>query len=152
MAAYDRGERLWTATFAAIVVASAIAVGVIAYTRSAYDRRMASDPTVLRLKRLLMPYFPQLDAVELQRGTSSYTLDKKRIFLCVERDGQTYDDNTMTYVLLHELAHTMTRQIGHGSEFHAQFTALLDRAARFGLYDPTRPRVRNYCAAAPPPR
>jgi hypothetical protein len=140
--------RLLTVGTIGALCALAVVFGLAIYAKTSYDRRMANDPTVMRLTRTLAPYFPQLHQVEVVRANSSYTLDKKRIFLCVEHGGQTYDDNTMTYVLLHELAHTMTRQIGHGNEFHATFVALLARAAQYGLYDPTRPRAQNYCAAA----
>lgn len=106
------------------------------------------DPTVVRLKYKLSATFPQLLKLRIAKSDASYTIDKKRIYLCTERDGVTYDDNMMTYVLLHELAHTLTAEIGHGREFGAIFRGLLRKAAENGLYDPNEPKVKNYCGSS----
>jgi predicted metal-dependent hydrolase len=60
-----------------------------------------------------------------------------------------YDDNMLTYVILHELAHVETRELGHGSEFIEKFEELLERAEKFGIWIRDKPRVENYCS---PPR
>mgnify|MGYP000311272075 CR=1 FL=1 len=61
-------------------------------------------------------------------------------------DGVEYDDNMLTYVLLHELAHVLTSEFGHGAEFIENFKLLLERARQAGHYDPTLSKVENYCA------
>ena len=44
------------------------------------------------------------------------------------------DENTLTFVALHELAHVMTKSIGHTDEFWNNFRFLLKHAIANGLY------------------
>ena len=85
--------------------------------------------------------------IPLYEGNSSYTENKKTITLCI-RDPQTkqyYDRNTIMYVALHELAHTVSKKHGHGDEFKENFTKILKDAQLRGIYDPHRPIPQNYC-------
>lgn len=109
------------------------------------DEYMEMDPVIVLLKDRLIYTFPELNNVKLMKGTSSYTINKYKIYICTEHNGVQYDTNMLTYVILHELAHVMTPEIGHGQDFVVQFNKLLDRAYFAGLYDPNKPRVENYC-------
>lgn len=111
------------------------------------ERVLERDDNIIRLKNRLMPYFPELSRVKLMKGDSSYTINKYRVFICL-RDRTTdalYDDNMLTYVILHELAHTICTDIGHTEQFHDIFARLLYRAEKSALYDPTMPRPTDYC-------
>lgn len=110
-----------------------------------YETYLENEPTVVRLRNKLLPVFPELGVVKLMKGDASYTINKQKIYLCTEAGGTTYDDNMLTYVILHELAHTMCPEIGHGSQFQKIFQSLLDRGERHRLFDPRKPRVENYC-------
>ena len=79
--------------------------------------------------------------------TCSIMVNKQKIYLCTETNGEVYDDNMLTYVTLHELAHTLCPEIGHGKQFQDIFQTLLGRAERHKLFDPHKPRVENYCKA-----
>lgn len=103
------------------------------------------EPTVVRIRELLLPYFPELARVKLYRGDASYTLNKSKIFICTKMGGETYDDNMLVYVTLHELAHTLCKSVGHTNEFADVFGNLLRRAEKVGVFDPEKPRVENYC-------
>lgn len=46
------------------------------------------------------------------------------------------DENTLTFVALHELAHIMTISIGHTDEYWQNFKFLLDNAVEKGIYNP----------------
>ena len=46
------------------------------------------------------------------------------------------EDNTLMFVVLHEMAHLMTESIGHTSEFWTNFRGILQDAIRLGLYRP----------------
>ena len=122
-----------------------ILFGVWYIWRNKHDDFMEQDPTVVRLKNILKPYFPELNDVKLMKGPSSYTINKYRVYLCTEYDGVTYTDNMLVYVILHELAHVITPDIGHGETFMVNFNKLLQRAVDYGLYDPTISPVKDYC-------
>jgi predicted metal-dependent hydrolase len=49
-------------------------------------------------------------------------------------DEKLIDKNTLTFVAIHELAHTMTLSIGHKEEFWSNFKFLLENAVRAHIY------------------
>ena len=113
--------------------------------KTSYETYLENEPTIMRLKNRLTPVFPELKFVKMLKGDSSYTINKKKIYLCTEMNGEVYDDNMLTYVTLHELAHTLCPEIGHGKQFKDIFKTLLGRAERHKLFDPRKPMVENYC-------
>jgi predicted metal-dependent hydrolase len=129
-----------------LIVALIIAVLALWYVwKNQNDDYMETDPTVVRLKRKLMGTFPQLANVRMIKSDASYTINKSKIYLCTEFGGKRYDDNMLTYVILHELAHVETPEIGHGPAFMKAFNGLLAIAAANGLWDPNEPRIEKYC-------
>ena len=101
-----------------------------------------------------------LHSLEMCSGTSSYTLDKEKVYLCVkDENGEYYDENTMTHVLLHEFAHALCDEIGHTKKFDDIFEALMDEAhdstcphqkAKSGrIYDKDIPFPTDYCGLTP---
>ena len=46
------------------------------------------------------------------------------------------DENTLTFVALHELSHLATKSIGHTDEFWSNFKFMLECAEKSGLYRP----------------
>jgi hypothetical protein len=61
--------------------------------------------------------------------------------------GTLIDINTLTFVAIHELAHTMTKSIGHKQEFWKNFKFLLENAVKIGIYKPVDYKKENqsYC-------
>lgn len=111
-----------------------------------YEKFLESDKTVNRIRNKLISVFPELQYVKLMKGTSSYTINKSKIYLCTEDNkGEVYDDNMLIYVVLHELAHSVCPDIGHGIVFQKIFKSFLRRGELHNLYDPNLPRVENYC-------
>jgi len=57
------------------------------------------------------------------------------------------DDNTLTFVGIHEIAHIMTKSIGHTKEFWANMKFLLKNAAKIGIYTPIdyKRKPKEYC-------
>ena len=45
------------------------------------------------------------------------------------------DENTLTFVAIHELSHIMTSTIGHNDEFWRNFKFLLENAVSLNIYD-----------------
>lgn len=89
----------------------------------------------------------QYAQIPLYSGSSAYTDNKTVITLCLSdpETGVPYDENTIMYVALHELAHVVSTNIGHGKEFRKNFATLLARAHKLGFYDPTKPIATTYC-------
>ena len=57
------------------------------------------------------------------------------------------DENLLMFVALHELAHVMTKSIGHTDEFWNNFKFLLKHAAENNLYKKHdfRKKPEKYC-------
>ena len=53
------------------------------------------------------------------------------------------DENTLTFVALHELGHIMTKTIGHNTEFWNNFKFLLVHANKIGIYKPVDYKKKN---------
>ena len=70
---------------------------------------------------------------------TSYSVNKgEKIVLCLRsRDGKDklIDENTLTFVSVHELAHIMTKSVGHTDEFWKNFKFLLETAIKLNLYE-----------------
>lgn len=88
-----------------------------------------------------------LDQIKIYVGSKSYTINKTRIYLCLKdpENKNYYDDNSLIFVLLHELAHVICKSIGHTNEFHNIFNELLVEASKAGIYNPNIPMIKNYC-------
>ena len=92
-----------------------------------------------RVVRLLKKFNPD-NMMETQKGSkyTSYSVNKgeKLVFCMRSKDSEEKltDLNTITFVALHELAHIMTKSIGHTEEFWKNFKYLLQLAVRLGIY------------------
>ena len=54
----------------------------------------------------------------------------------------------LLYVTIHECAHALTKVIDvehKTDEFKNMFRSLLDKAAKIGIYDPSKEIIENYC-------
>lgn len=74
-------------------------------------------------------------------GYTSFSVNKgEKIVMCIRsRDGSTDNGeiesfNTLMYVVLHEVAHLVTEDIGHTPAFWANFKWILDEAEKAGVY------------------
>jgi hypothetical protein len=69
---------------------------------------------------------------------TSYSVNKgEKIIFCLRQKNEEQsfvDENTITFVAIHELAHIMTLSIGHEPEFWNNFKILLREAVDLGLY------------------
>lgn len=105
------------------------------------------EPMLLKVRQNFSLLDPDYTKIPLAEGGSSYTENKSAITLCLRdpETGELYDINTIMYVALHELAHVISKNHGHGSEFKDNFEKILKKAASIGIYDPTRSIPSNYC-------
>jgi hypothetical protein len=110
------------------------------------EKYAEEDPMIVYLRTVLSPIFPEINKVILMKGKKSYTINKKRVHLCLlDKDGNYYDKHMLIYVTLHELAHTICTEVGHTDLFHKIFQDLLERASKNGIYDMNKPIVKDYC-------
>lgn len=74
------------------------------------------------------------------KNTTSYSINKgEKIVLCLrfrDKTKQLVPMNTLMFVSLHEMAHIMTKSIGHTDEFWDNFEYLLRKAIELGIYSP----------------
>ena len=71
-------------------------------------------------------------------GHTAYSENKgQKLAFCLRQYKDTtelIDENTLTFVALHELAHLMTASVGHHPEFWENFKFLLKNAVDHGVY------------------
>ncbi len=131
-----------------LVVCLLVALFSLAFLQVREEFAM-SDPKLNEIHKVLIELEPQVARdLTLYEGNKSYTVNKEKMTLCLKEPGtqKYYDDNTLRYVAIHELAHAANlTDVGHTPAFYRKFDELLDRAARMGLYNPNQPIPDNYC-------
>ena len=57
------------------------------------------------------------------------------------------DENTLTFVALHEISHIATESIGHKKEFWENFKFILKNAVSIRIYEPKdyKKKPKKYC-------
>ena len=97
------------------------------------------------VKRLVSNWDKGISIKEIGKMESdaAYVINKKHMSFCLQNKPnkndnkiKTFEDiNLMTYVGIHELAHIMSDEIGHGSEFISNFEFLLDYSKQLTYFD-----------------
>lgn len=130
-----------------LLAAALTTILVIIICRQVKEYHMQDDPMLTTLKQVLLPVHPIISKLKLYKGDKSYTINKEKIFLCLQDENKNYYPlNHLIYVLLHEVAHQLNQDdVGHTDKFYAKFDELLDRATALGVYNPSIPIVQNYC-------
>lgn len=103
---------------------------VIAHMRKKYPK----DRAVARLHKNYDPDAMSEGGAEV--GYTSYSVNKgEKIVMCIRQTGGEFvDENVLTYVALHELAHLMTEEIGHPKPFWDNFGRITKEAIEIGVY------------------
>ena len=80
---------------------------------------------------------------------TSYSVNKgEKISICIRsKDNDMVDDNTILFVVIHELAHVMTEEVGHTPLFWSNMKYLLEEGKNAGIYSPVdyRKDPADYC-------
>lgn len=104
------------------------------------------------IKRLVAGYNPQKIYETLP--TSEYTAysenkgEKLAFCLNTEKNGDNLiDQNTLTFVAIHELAHIATKSVGHTDEFWQNFKYLLGEAGKINIINliDYKKEPKRYC-------
>jgi len=70
---------------------------------------------------------------------TSYSVNKgEKISICIRSsDNEEFiDENTILFVVIHELSHVMTEEIGHTPLFWSNMRYLLEEGEKVGIYEP----------------
>ncbi len=131
------------------------------------EKYIEDEPKIQELYQIIKPLFDDpnkkftgklkalndmdlLKKITMKKGNKSYTINKEVVHLCLkDANGQYYDNNSLIYVLIHELAHMVNKSIGHDNSFQETNDELLEYATEMGIYDPNKPMVANYCEHTP---
>ena len=150
------------------IILAAILLGLLIWiiVSQVKDYFKSKNPKLQELKQLLKTAVYDenkklfsddfIESLSFYEGDKSYTINKEKIYLCLyDKYGDYYSINTLSYVLLHEISHTLCTSIGHTEEFHQIFDDLLDKAGRAravdiqgnttSVYNHSMPIPTDYC-------
>ena len=112
-------------------------------------KKYPEDPDV---KRLVEGFNPKRITETLPTSElTAYSENKgEKLAFCLSKakNSETLIDlNTLTFVALHELAHIMTKSVGHKQEFWKNFKFLLENAKAANIYQPVdyKKNPQGYC-------
>ncbi len=116
-----------------------------------FTRALSTGPDAghVKVRRMLERWDGSLsETAPAFGGEAAYTDDKRSISVCIRDEaGGVQDQNTATYILLHELAHVANAAQGHNEDFWSTFRFLLKTAIEQGsyVYEPFERRRQTYC-------
>jgi hypothetical protein len=109
-------------------------------------------PDDASVKRMVKKFNPDnITEAGKNNQYTSYSVNKgEKLVFCIRQKDEKetlVDDNTITFVAIHELAHIMTKSVGHTDEFWSNFKRLLNEAIEAGLYNKENysENPREYC-------
>tara|TARA_B100000683_G_scaffold264688_1_gene294618 strand:+ start:235 stop:816 length:582 start_codon:yes stop_codon:yes gene_type:complete len=94
------------------------------------------------INQVIKRYNPDTLSENLEnRSLTAYSLNKgEQICICLrepkDENKIITDENTLMFVLIHELAHLMTEEIGHTDNFWKNMAFLLEKGNECGVYNP----------------
>lgn len=100
-------------------------------------RKYPNDESVIRMNER----FNSDNITEAGKNNqyTSYSVNKgEKLVFCIRQKDETeslVDENTLTFVSIHELAHIMTKSVGHTTEFWDNFKRLLKESIEHNLYE-----------------
>ena len=105
-----------------------------------------------RVKRLKQKFNPNNISESLENTDyTSYSVNKgEKLVFCIREKNKTQKLeklNILTFVALHELAHIMTKSIGHKPEFWENFNYILEESVKIGIYKKNNftKNPKDYC-------
>ena len=109
-------------------------------------------PTRENVQRMKERFNPKKISETLPTSTyTAYSENKgEKIAFCTtttKTGTKLIDENTLTFVAIHELGHVMSESVGHNKEFWENFKFLLKNAVKIGIYQPVdyKKKPKKYC-------
>ena len=109
-------------------------------------------PNDERVKRLVEGFNPKkvMETLPTSKLTAYSENKGEKVAFCLNKrknGSEMIDLETLTFVSIHELAHIMTKSIGHKQEFWQNFKFLLENAKDAGIHTPKdyKERPAEYC-------
>jgi hypothetical protein len=112
-------------------------------------------PDKENVKRLYNGFNPKKVTETLPTSVyTAYSENKgEKIAFCLNKtkkggdNNNMIDEDTLTFVAIHELSHVATKSIGHKSEFWENFKFLLENAKEAGIHNPVdyKKSPKEYC-------
>ena len=109
-------------------------------------------PTRENVKRLKEGFNPKkINEILPTSKYTAYSENKgEKLAFCVtktKKGDELIDENTLTFVALHELSHIATKSIGHTTEFWENFKFILKEAVKLGHYEAVnyKEKPKEYC-------
>ena len=109
-------------------------------------------PNRENVKRLVKRFNPKKISETLPTSKfTAYSEDKgKKIAFCTtttKNGSELIDENTLTFVGIHELGHVCSKTVGHNDEFWSNFKFLLEEASEIQIYVPVdyKKNKQAYC-------
>ena len=117
----------------------------------------------MKIKRALISVWNKEGIIDLQKNYNpdslfetlegskytSYSVNKgEKLSLCLRKMDNTFvDDNTVLFVVIHELSHIMTDEVGHTPLFWENMRYLLEEAEKLDIYRPInyKEEPQQYC-------
>jgi hypothetical protein len=107
-------------------------------TVTAFIARLVDDhPGDARVRRIKRRFNPNNVSEGSHRtGYTSYSQNKgEKIVVCLRQTDDSFvAKNELMYVVIHELGHLSTDDVGHTDEFWDNFRWLVHKAIRYGMY------------------
>lgn len=95
-------------------------------------------PNDERVDRLVFNWNNQIHELEhSKKNVFAYNVNKgDQISICMHDENNTYNSlNEMFFVVMHEMAHIMTREYSHNDEFWSSHKLLVSTASKHGLFN-----------------
>ena len=136
---------LKTILYICVIVLILLLVAYIIYSQMK-EYYQQTDPMLKIIKDTLEPLHARVKELNFYEGNKSYTINKRKIYLCLRDENEEYYEfNMLLYVAIHELSHVLCDEIGHTPKFNQIFYDQLILAEKLGIYDSSKPIISNYC-------
>jgi len=123
---------------------------IVKYLNNNIDKYSEKEYAILNLKKRTKNLIIIERPDDSDEYITSYTLNKgEQMVLCLRTKllQSLHDFNIIMYVVIHELAHIASNNIGHDEEFYSNFKFLLEISIKLKIYKDTDYRYNpvNYC-------